>query len=192
MGSNRVCDGGDCEGFSVVECERQTVAASTAGRRFDNPRRQGMAVDHCARWGDGCGQEGADQFCRMEGFTRAQSFETRRVGRTWVEGSRRVCDGGNCVGLRMVECVGATNPAWGGNAGSRYFATPIENGIPVDRCASWGNDCGQGGADQFCRRQGLTRAVSFETYNPGRTWVSGSNRVCDGADCGALRQVQCQ
>lgn len=191
MGSNRICEGGDCQGFRYVDCERANGVTSTNRRRFDSPMRNGMAVDHCARWADGCGQAGADQFCQMQGYARAERFETRRMGRTWVEGSRRVCDGGNCMGLRMVECSGTVNNAGWGASGGQTFANPTENGLPVDRCATWGEACGQGGADQFCQRQGYARASFFETYNPGRTWVPGSSRVCDGGDCQALRNVQC-
>ena len=71
----------------------------------DRPMVGGVAVDWCARWASGCGQEGADQFCRSRGQPRALSFETFAPGRTIVLGDRRICAAEYCVGLSRVICA---------------------------------------------------------------------------------------
>ena len=76
-------------------------------------------------------------------------------------------------------------------AGERIFNAPQANGAIVDNCATWANDCGWGGAHQFCRTQGYAAAKSFLLYNPGRTWVIGSQQYCDGGNCVGFSQVIC-
>jgi len=74
----------------------------------------------------------------------------------------------------------------------RNYASPQMNGASVDWCATWATNCGQGGADQFCRMQGHARASSFFTFTPGRTYVIGSRQICQGAHCTGFAQVTCE
>ncbi len=73
---------------------------------FNYPRWNGQIVDWCRTWATNCGTAGANYYCRLRGFQRAQRYTTYRPGRTYVIGSRRVCNGGGCVGFRQVVCVG--------------------------------------------------------------------------------------
>ncbi len=82
----------------------------------------------------------------------------------------------------------ANTPAQGGDAA---FRPPQINGVVVDNCAVWGNDCGWGGAHQFCRSQGYGAARSFQLSRPGRTYVIGSRRLCEGANCVGFSEVIC-
>jgi hypothetical protein len=168
--------------------------ASTADaeqRRFVQPRVNGLIVDRCSPWGSNCGQGGADAFCRQQGYDRAAAWDLVRPGRTWVLGTERACVGRDCEGFRYVDCARHNTNYPGSPHGSERFDFPRVNGIPVDRCAVWGERCGQGGADQFCATKGFSRAAYFETYRPGRTWVIGSRRTCEGGECEALRTVTC-
>ncbi len=76
-------------------------------------------------------------------------------------------------------------------AGSRRFDNPTVQGIIVDTCVTWANDCGRGGATQFCRQQGFRSALSWSTFYPGRTYVIGSQQVCTGTNCGGFQSVVC-
>jgi hypothetical protein len=71
------------------------------------------------------------------------------------------------------------------------FEFPRAGGTIVDWCAVWSNDCGWGGAHQFCRSKGFDRALSFDIFHPGHTYVIGSNRYCDGEVCRGFRFVRC-
>lgn len=163
------------------------VSPAHADQVFGNPMVNGAVVDNCATWANDCGWGGAHQFCRTQGFAGARSYQLNSPGRTWVIGSQRFCDGGGCVGFSQVVCMNAPTIT----GGDTSFDAPQANGAAVDNCATWANDCGWGGAHQFCRTQGYAAAKSFSLYNPGRTWVIGSQRYCDGPGCVGFSQVIC-
>lgn len=169
-----------------------------SGRRrvYNNPRWNGRIVDHCRTWATNCGQAGANHYCRLRGFQRAQSFSRFRPGSTYVIGSRRVCNGRGCVGFRQVVCVGrrsgGVTPPPGGGGRVVRINNPRWRGAIVDHCSTWARNCGRGGADRYCRRRGFRSAVSWSTYRPGRTFVIGSNRYCNGSGCVGFRYVNCR
>jgi len=71
------------------------------------------------------------------------------------------------------------------------FPNPTANGAPVDWCATYANNCGAGGAAQFCQQHGFSTALSWQTFNPGRTFVLGSNQFCNGSFCTGFSFVRC-
>jgi hypothetical protein len=78
------------------------------------------------------------------------------------------------------------------NADGTFFAAPTMNGAAVDWCADFGANCGQAGADSFCRAQGYAGASRWERYAADRTFNIGAQRYCDQRrGCGALRDVVC-
>jgi hypothetical protein len=176
---------------------------------FPAPTINGVAVDWCATWATNCGQGGADQFCRTQGYTRAQSWQHALINHTFVIGSNQHCQGaGSCGALRNVVCTGGATappaqaqppvivPGQPGHtpplAQGASFPAPMINGIAVDWCATWARDCGQGGADQFCRTQGYARAARWQHALVNHTYVIGSQQHCQVAgSCGALRNVDC-
>jgi hypothetical protein len=159
-------------------------------RRFNLPRVNGLAVDRCSPWAENCGQGGADAFCQQQGYDRAYAWDLYRPGRTWVLGSERRCDGGECQGLRFVDCARHNQQYPGSPSGSEVFNFPRIQGIPVDRCAVWGEGCGQEGADRFCQTKGFSRAVAFQTFRTNSSYVLGSRRTCDN-NCEAFSRVRC-
>lgn len=82
-----------------------------AGRMFDNPQINGVAVDICETWATNCGQGGADQYCRTQGYGRALSFQRSNPGRTYVIGNQQICEGAYCTGFSQVMCVPGATPA---------------------------------------------------------------------------------
>ncbi len=79
--------------------------AQYGAARFDYPLMRGAVVDWCVVWANGCGWEGAHQFCQTRGFARAASWDIGRPGRTFVIGTDRFCEGSFCKGFRQVTCV---------------------------------------------------------------------------------------
>ena len=65
-------------------------------------------------------------------------------------------------------------------------------GIAIDHCTYWARDCGLGQiANAICRQYGFTKAIRHETYRPGRTFVVGDRKVCNGP-CDGYRWVECR
>jgi len=71
------------------------------------------------------------------------------------------------------------------------FHNPKVNGVPVDWCATYATNCGAGGANLFCQQHGFANAISWTTFNPGKTWVLGSNQFCNGGFCVGFSFVRC-
>lgn len=95
--------------------------------------------------------------------------------------------GGTCDATLVYQATLPPPP----QAQGTPFAVPMLRGERVDWCATWGTDCGQGGADAFCRSQGLGAATAWAAEEVARTWVIGSAQICDFGACGALRDVVC-
>lgn len=165
---------------------------------FNYPRWNGRIVDHCVTWASNCGWGGANYYCRLRGFQRAANYSSYRPGGTYVIGSRRFCNGPGCVGFRQVTCIGRRTgvtpppPGPGPSPGRVVINYPRFNGAIVDHCSSWATNCGWGGANRYCRTRGFSRAISWSRYRPGRTYVIGSGRYCNGPGCVGFRQVTCQ
>jgi hypothetical protein len=105
-----------------------------------------------------------------------------------------MCGGGYAASVWAVGGGGGqgdTRPADPGHRQGGHFPRPTVDGIRVDWCATWSTDCGQAGADQFCRAQGYRRAAQWGWEHAERTWVMGSRQHCNSSACGALRDVIC-
>ncbi len=79
---------------------------------------------------------------------------------------------------------------------SDKFISPTINGYRLDWCRVWGGDCGKGAADAFCRKNGYTRAKSFEIdHDIGQgspTYTIGSEQVCDESFCDGFKYIECE
>ena len=69
---------------------------------------------------------------------------------------------------------------------------PAVDGVPVDWCRSWGRGCGWPGAHAFCRDRGYERALRFEIFQPGRTYLMSGDSTCNGPTCTAFQSVVCK
>jgi hypothetical protein len=85
------------------------AAAGAEEKMFEPPMHAGHRVDICRVWGSECGQPAADEFCRLQGFERADFFSIDQdIGaatptRTLVDG--KVCDQGFCDGFGAISCT---------------------------------------------------------------------------------------
>ena len=59
--------------------------------RFDDPSLGGLPLDHCLRFGSGCGKPAADAFCQSKGFSRSKSFGEELVRSTRTP-TNELCD----------------------------------------------------------------------------------------------------
>lgn len=91
--------------------------------------------------------------------------------------------------LISLACAGAASAA---SASEIRIDHPVVDGVPVDWCRAWGRGCGWPGAHAFCRDRGYERALSFEVFNPGRTYLMNGDSFCTGATCTAFQSVTCK
>ena len=62
----------------------------------------------------------------------------------------------------------------------------------LDWCLNWSSNCGKPAADNFCQRRRFTAAAGFAAEpGVGRTRVSGTNQMCNGANCTGFRFINC-
>lgn len=86
---------------------------------YEPPLHQGLRVDVCRLWSQGCGQPAVDYFCELQHYTQAFAFEIAAdIGastptRTLEDG--RICDQAYCDGFRSITCSGP-KPGAGGDA----------------------------------------------------------------------------
>ena len=76
----------------------------------------------------------------------------------------------------------------------RVFTNPRSDGLPLDRCARYGQGCQLAAATDFCRRKGFRRAVAARTYVSRITRVHRSGEVCRTGtfrQCRAYRWIRC-
>lgn len=72
------------------------------------------------------------------------------------------------------------------------FPLPTWRGRRVDLCLRWSADCGQPAADEFCRRNGFTRASSWKPDpSADETLVIGDNRPCSSPNCSGFAIITC-
>jgi hypothetical protein len=75
---------------------------------------------------------------------------------------------------------------------SPVFDNPLVNGIAVDVCLNWAQNCGQPAADAFCRSQGFAGSSNHAvTANAPPTFVIGDGVVCSEAYCTRLSSITC-
>src|ERR1043165_2038472 len=90
--------------------------------------------------------------------------------------------------LALAALAGAIAPA----AADIRIDNPTADGVPIDWCTRWGQNCGWQGAHAFCRDRGFERALSYDVFQPGRTYISGADQFCSGPTCTAFQSVTCK
>ena len=63
--------------------------------------------------------------------------------------------------------------------------------IRLDVCETFGKNCGQPVADQYCRIHGFERATKFEGEPATPTRVINGGRECKGPDCRGFKFIEC-
>ena len=85
------------------------LTARAEQMKFDAPRANGYRVDACRSWGQGCGKEAADAFCRLNNFASASAFEIDpRIGAatsTMTIEDKKICNQPQCDGFTSITCT---------------------------------------------------------------------------------------
>jgi hypothetical protein len=73
------------------------------------------------------------------------------------------------------------------------YDNPEYEGVALDWCRSWGEDCGLQAADTFCERKGYLRSQGFKKWEDiGQpTKLIGSRQICDEAMCDSFKRITC-
>src|SRR5262245_60399327 len=77
-------------------------------------------------------------------------------------------------------------------AGEIHIAYPTVDGVPLDWCSNGAQSCGWPSAHDFCRVRGFERALHFEVFDSGRTYIAAGDRFCAGPSCTAFKSVICK
>ena len=66
-----------------------------------------------------------------------------------------------------------------------------EQSSRLDACYSFGKNCGNKVADEYCKIQGFDRALNFETEyaRPTKTMVDG--QTCNASFCASFKHIVC-
>jgi hypothetical protein len=73
------------------------------------------------------------------------------------------------------------------------FDNPTVNGIAVDVCLNWAENCGQPAADAFCRTQGFAGSSEHTVMaNAPPTFVIGDGVRCEESYCARLSSITCR
>lgn len=75
------------------------------------------------------------------------------------------------------------------------FIEPRFEGLRVDRCLSWGIDCDEPAAYNWCLEKGFAKAVYWELdHNVGTrepTKMLSSKQICNKPGCDAFKTIVC-
>ncbi len=83
----------------------------------------------------------------------------------------------------------------GGGGGVVKFNNPVYNGLRLDWCRVWANQCGGPAATAYCQWKGYSHAVSWSKANnigvSQSTRVISSGAVCSQAACDGFKWIRC-
>lgn len=166
-----------------------------------DPRTNGMYVAGCptaVHCRNGV-LDSATAWCRAHGMNRATNYKTDAVrarGGAWHMQTGTACRDPNCIMFTEITCTNqaAAAPPAAPSAPAYSLVRvnrPYMNGAFVDWCVNWGSNCGANAAYIVCQRLGYRGATNWSTFRPGRTFVMGANRYCQGAGCVGFDYVIC-
>ena len=85
-----------------------TVQVTPEKQTFPDPMYAGMRLDVCYEWANRCGQEPADEWCKLQGFNHALDFPTEVVGErgipTKLIGTQQECRESFCGSFKYITC----------------------------------------------------------------------------------------
>jgi hypothetical protein len=76
----------------------------------------------------------------------------------------------------------------------KKFIRPMIDGVRLDWCKSFAEECGKPAADAFCMKMGYEEAKSYggPDMAPNRTRCVGSREICNGSYCGGFHWIECE
>ncbi|MFN4144143.1 hypothetical protein [Aestuariivirga sp.] len=103
IGSGAVCDQKMCDAFRFIVC------ATSGSQTFSDPKQGSYRLDWCYSWGNGCGAQAANAWCKSKGFAGGASSFTiaADIGDsqpTRLISTGAVCDQKMCDGFSSITC----------------------------------------------------------------------------------------
>jgi hypothetical protein len=103
IGTGALCDQKICDAFRYIIC------VSAGSRVFLEPKQGSYRLDWCHSWGNGCGAQAANAWCKAKGFNGgASSFKIAAdIGATQptkLISTGAVCDQKMCDGFSSITC----------------------------------------------------------------------------------------
>ena len=135
-----------------------------------------------------CGQEAANDFCRLMGYREASTdfdiaFQTRPP--THYLGSNELCKE-DCSTFKFIVCEDKME---------KKFRYPNYHQVPLAYCLYKSEYCGGAeAADSFCRYKGYIRNFSFKMRKVpvSKSKYIGNGETCDGpASCRTFNFITC-
>jgi hypothetical protein len=77
---------------------------SVGGNVFSPVEVGGVTVDYCLSFATDCGMPVADEFCRLQGFSKARGFDWQYMKPTKTLRSGETCDADYCGGFTSITC----------------------------------------------------------------------------------------
>jgi hypothetical protein len=156
--------------------------------RIDNPKVDGIALDWCKTWGSECGKPTADYFCRYKGYSFAKSFQIdKNVAYTKILKTGQICNQDFCSSFKYITCSGSKSINY------QRFSYPKYNGVALDFCYTFGKNCGQKVANEFCKFKGYKDVYRFKKENNvGYTIIMRTGQFCKADFCSSFKYIDCR
>jgi hypothetical protein len=107
----------------------------------------------------------------------------------FVEDLRMQCESGPFVASQMTAQNGPNGTV---TYSSPSLKLPGGDGVRLDWCLEWANNCGQPAADAFCKSKGKAKAINFtQKPNAGLTVVISNKKICNAPACAAFASITC-
>jgi hypothetical protein len=169
---------------------------------FKKPKWNGRRVDWCLVFAFACGEYAANDFCRMQGYKEASSWEEdENIGDTVLLGSAANCQLAFCDGFESITCsVSQYQPKQKGCDGASVeFAFPTYMGEEtlLDWCLTLRFNCGKQAADSFCRMKcgSYGRAIDYKKNRDTdyKTKTIGTGETChpNQQRCDSFKSITC-
>jgi hypothetical protein len=154
---------------------------------YNKPVYFDVRLDWCLRWGQDCGEPAAMAFCNRKQYSRVVAFSSEKAEPTRVFSTQQICRGSNCAAFSSITCSDFF-------PNNQVFVNPAARDIRLDVCLTYGRDCGQPVADEFCRQSGMGSPIAFYPdpvpgHSPTRT--IGSGEECRGTHCTGFQMIIC-
>jgi hypothetical protein len=76
------------------------------------------------------------------------------------------------------------------------FQSPMQDGLRLDVCLQFAQNCGEPAASGWCKTKGLTRAIDYPEENVGKQGIAtrtlASNEVCKADFCTSFVYITCE
>ena len=87
-----------------------TISTQAAAEvlEYKEPRLEGLRMDRCLTWGEGCGEPAAYKWCLEKGFSKAIYWEVENgIGHkqpTKMLKSKEICNQSVCDAMKLIVC----------------------------------------------------------------------------------------